>query len=53
MTDKELLTTLIQQYSDLLNIKNASDMKKEVERQLIIIKAKLEAMGFSTENLEK
>ena len=51
-SDKELVQSLIDKFIDLQRIKSAADMQKEVEYQLMITKAKLDAMGVVTENLE-
>lgn len=52
MTEKELIATLIDQYTDLQRILKASDPQKEVSNQLRKTKAKLEAMGIVTEDLK-
>ncbi len=52
MSDKELQEKLIQQYTDLQRIITATDMKKEAEYQLRTVKAKLEAFGVVTEDLD-
>lgn len=52
MSDKELQEKLIQQYADLQRILSAPDMKKEAEYQLKMVKAKLEAFGTVTEDLD-
>lgn len=52
MTEKEQIAILIDQYTDLQRIKKASDKDKEIDYQLLTTKAKLEAMGIVTENLE-
>lgn len=51
-SDKELIQSLIDKFTDLQRIKGAADMQKEVDYQLMITKAKLDAMGVVTENLE-
>lgn len=51
MTEKEQIAILIDQYTDLQRIKAASDKEKEVAYQIKTIKAKLEAMGIVTEDL--
>ena len=51
MSEKELLTILIDHYADLQRILKAEDSKKEVEYQLKLIKAKLESMGIITSDL--
>ena len=52
MSDKELREKLIQQYTDLQRILSAVDMRKEAEYQLKAVKAKLEAFGVVTEDLD-
>ncbi len=52
MTEKEQIAILIDQYTDLQRIKAAADREKEVEYQLRTTKAKLEAMGIVTEDLD-
>ena len=51
-SDKELIQNLIDKFTDLQRIKGAADMQKEVEYQIMITRAKLDAMGVVTENLE-
>ena len=51
MTEKEQIAILIDQYTDLQRIKAATDKEKEVEYQIRATKAKLEAMGIVTEDL--
>ncbi len=51
MAEKEQIAILIDQYTDLQRIKAAADKEKEVEYQIKITKAKLEAMGIVTEDL--
>lgn len=51
MTEKEQIAILIDQYTDLQRIKAAADKEKEVEYQIRTTKAKLEAMGIVTEDL--
>lgn len=51
MTEKEQIAILIDQYTDLQRIKAAENKEKEVEYQIKITKAKLEAMGIVTEDL--
>lgn len=50
--EKEMITTLIDKYSDLQRIKNADNLEKEVDYQLKVTKAKLESFGVVTENLD-
>lgn len=52
VTDSELREKLIQQFTDLHRIKIAADMAREVDYQIKSVKAKLEAIGVATENLE-
>lgn len=52
MTEKELMTMLIDNYTDLQQIKAAADRDKELDRQITVVKAKLEALGVVTENLD-
>lgn len=51
MTEKEQIAFLIDQYTDLQRIKVADDKEKEIEYQIRATKAKLEAMGIVTEDL--
>ena len=51
MTEKEQIAILIDQFMDLQRIKAASDKDKEVDYQIRTTKAKLEAMGIVTEDL--
>lgn len=51
MTEKEQIAILIDQYTDLQRIKAAEDKEKEVDYQIRTTKAKLEAMGIVTEDL--
>lgn len=52
MTEKEQTTMLIDSYTNLQRIKSASDKEKEVEYQIKTVKAKLEALGVVTEDLD-
>lgn len=52
MSDKELTTMLISKFSELQQIKVAQDRDKELDRQITVAKAQLEALGVVTENLE-
>ena len=52
MTDREQLTMLINNYTDLQRIKAATDKEKEIEYQIKAVKAKLEAFGVVTEDLD-
>ncbi len=51
MTEKEQIAFLIDQYTDLQRIKVADDKEKEIDYQIRATKAKLEAMGIVTEDL--
>lgn len=52
MTEKEQATNLMDKFIDLQRIKAAGDKEKEIDYQLKTTKAKLEALGIVTENLE-
>lgn len=52
MTEKEQIAILIDQYTALQRIKAASDKEKEIAYQIKATKAKLEAMGIVTEDLD-
>ena len=52
MTEKEQIAILIDQYTDLQRTKAASDKDKEIAYQIKATKAKLEAMGIVTEDLD-
>lgn len=52
VTDKEQMTMLIDIYTDLQRIKSAADRDKEIDYQIKAAKAKLEAFGIVTENLD-
>ena len=52
MTDKEQATMLIDSYANLQRIKSAQDKDKEIEYQIKMTKAKLEALGIVAENLD-
>ena len=52
MTEKEQATSLMDKFIDLQRIKAAGDKDKEIDYQLKTTKAKLEALGIVTENLE-
>ncbi len=52
ITDWELTNMLIDNYMNLQRIKAASDKEKEVEYQIKTVKAKLEASGIVTEDLD-
>jgi hypothetical protein len=52
MTEKEQATLLIEEYTKLQRIKAADDREKEIQYQLKVTKAKLEALGIISENLD-
>lgn len=52
MTEKEQIAILIDQYTELQRIKAAEDKEKEIAYQLKVTKAKLQAMGVPTEDLD-
>ena len=52
MTEKEQATILMDKFIDLQRIKEAGDREKEIEYQLRTTKAKLEALGIVTEDLQ-
>ena len=52
MTEKEQIAILIDQFTDLQRIKAAEDREKEIDYQIRTTKAKLEAMGIVTEDLQ-
>lgn len=52
MTEKEQATLLIEEYAKLQRIMKSQDREHEINYQLKITKAKLEALGIVTENLE-
>lgn len=51
MTEKEQATILMDKFIDLQRIKAAGDREKEIEYQLKTTKAKLEALGIVTTDL--
>ena len=51
MTEKEQATILIDQFTNLQRIKSAEDKDKEIDYQIKITKAKLEALGIVTTDL--
>lgn len=51
MTEQELKSFLIDSYTSLQRIKSAPDKDKELEYQIKIQKAKLEALGVVTTDL--
>ncbi|MEE1031302.1 MAG: hypothetical protein U0L12_04095 [Ruminococcus sp.] len=52
MTEKEMLHELIDTFTNLQRIKKAENPQKELDFQLRIVKAKLEACGIVTTDLE-
>ena len=52
MTEKEQATALIDKYTELQRIKSASDKDKEIEYQIKVVCAKLQALGVTTEDLQ-
>lgn len=52
MTEKEQATLLMDSFINLQRIKNASDRDKEIDYQIRAVRAKLEALGIVTEDLE-
>lgn len=52
MTDKDQQDSLLDTYVNLQRIITAADPTKEAEYQLKIVKAKLEARGIPTEDLD-
>ena len=51
MIDKEQATALIDVYTNLQRIKAAKNKDEEIEYQIRAAKAKLEALGIMTEDL--
>jgi hypothetical protein len=51
MTEKEQATLLIEEYTKLQRIKAAADRDREIQYQIKTTKAKLEALGIFTEDL--
>lgn len=51
MTEKEQATILMDKFIDLQRIKAAEDREKEIEYRLKTTKAKLEALGIVTTDL--
>ena len=52
MTEKERAAFLIDSYANLQRIKAARDKESEIAYQIAATKAKLEALGIVTENLD-
>lgn len=53
MTDKQLAVALIETYANLQRVKAAPNRDEEIDYQIKTAKAKLEALGIVTENLDK
>ncbi|MBQ7676633.1 MAG: hypothetical protein IJT32_00205 [Lachnospiraceae bacterium] len=51
-TQSENCEKWIDKYTDLQRIKNASDRDAEIDYQITIAKANLQALGIPTEDLE-
>ena len=51
-SDKEMISNLIDVYSNLQRIKNADNVEKELDYQLTLVKAKLESFGIVTSQLD-
>ena len=51
MTKEELAAAMIDVYTNLLRIKNSQDKEVEVDNQLCIAKAKLQALGVVVDDL--
>ena len=51
MTEKEQAALLIEAFTDLQRIKKAADRDKEIDYQIKIITAKLQALCIPTEDL--
>ena len=52
MNDKEQVTNLIDSFINLQRIKAAADKESEIEYQIKVTTAKLQAFGIVTEELE-
>ncbi len=52
MNCQELITILIDNYTNLQRIQNAEDKDKEVQSQIKITKIKLESLGVATTDLK-
>lgn len=52
MSDKQLTTTLISEYTNLQRILVSSNRDAEINYQIKIIKSKLESMGVVTTDLD-
>ena len=51
-SDKEMINTLIDNYTSLQRIKKSDDTEKELDYQIKILKAKLESFGIVTTDLD-
>ncbi len=51
-SDKEMISNLIDTYSNLQRIKNADNTEKELNYQLTLVKVKLESFGIVTTDLD-
>ena len=51
-SEKEMINNLIDSYTSLQRIKKASDIEKEIDYQLKVLKAKLESFGIVTTDLD-
>ncbi len=52
MNSQELITVLIDNYTNLQRIQNADDKDKEIRNQIKITKSKLESLGVATTELK-
>ena len=52
MNDKEQIVNLIDKFTDLQRIKASEDRDEEIEYQIKATKAKLQAFGIATEDLQ-
>lgn len=52
MNDKELISNLIDIYTNLQRIKKSDDKDKEIENQMKIVKSKLESCGVLVSDIE-
>ena len=51
MTDKEMVSSTISRYMDVLRIKQAANRDDEIENQLCELRAQLQAMGIVVDEL--
>lgn len=51
-SDKEMINSLIDHYTNLQRIKKSDDSEKELDYQIKILKAKLESFGIVTTDLD-